>query len=249
MALTLKMQAPANGVGPVIPGNLMPSGSAYVIDANGQINANSLDIGFLLGLGFLGLGIQGAANANTPLSGSEVVEIIQNGQIVQTPVSNIGGGGGGLNNPFPDAGPTAPAIFGTDTGSGPFFQTTTGLPGIASGGVARVTWDSSGNTNVLNGNLNVTRTGGIGPSLFVSQTTGSTSPSIALQQQAAGSNVELDANGDGSANIAASNNNGAFIITVNIDGTSSLAGITLTAAGTTGQLYIDPITHALSVSP
>lgn len=52
MAQTITMQAPAIGLGPVVPSSLMPSGESYVINSAGQIQANPLDVGILLGFGF-----------------------------------------------------------------------------------------------------------------------------------------------------------------------------------------------------
>ncbi len=42
---TLLMDAPPSGIGPVVSGHLMPSGTTYTIDRNGQIRADPLDVG------------------------------------------------------------------------------------------------------------------------------------------------------------------------------------------------------------
>lgn len=73
MALTLLMNAPATGVGPVVPGTLMPSGRKYVIDANGQINADPIDAGVLLGLGFIPDALKPGAGAIEVTDGTHTV--------------------------------------------------------------------------------------------------------------------------------------------------------------------------------
>ena len=54
MLLTIQLTAPATGIGPVVPANLMPSGQAYVIGSGGTVDALPEDAGILLGLGFKG---------------------------------------------------------------------------------------------------------------------------------------------------------------------------------------------------
>lgn len=114
----------------------MPSGRGYNINSNNQITARPIDVGMLLGLGFTSVSNENLSPAST-LTGTEVVKITQSGINKTTTtqdVADLGGGGGGLSNPFADDTLTTPALYASDTTSGFGFAPATGLPGIAQDG-------------------------------------------------------------------------------------------------------------------
>jgi hypothetical protein len=99
--MTIRMQAPTNlGTG-VVPGQRMPSGKSYVIESQGgQIEAEPNDVGALAGYGFVPAGQLYLMPASTPLSGDELVTILQNGLVRRATTADLGGGGGVAEAPL-----------------------------------------------------------------------------------------------------------------------------------------------------
>lgn len=92
---TLVMKAPTPGFGPVVLASLMPSGTAYSVDSNGEIQANPLDVGVLIGFGFTipSFPSEGATGATGPTGASGIAG-------ATGPTGPTGASGGGGSSPI-----------------------------------------------------------------------------------------------------------------------------------------------------